>query len=151
MHASRTVELVPSEAEPTILHFAVKEGPIKLTEGEKAETLEVEVLPRAPKNPLNMFGILVPQPLRSAQAHSITMVEQVIPQLATIDAEMRELEIRIRRARKHHKRGHAQKKPIKDMTALEAMATRDGPPPPGVLREGPAPPYLEVRFAEEWE
>jgi hypothetical protein len=36
-------------------------------------------------------------------------------------------------------------------SALRAMATRDDPPPPGVLREGPAPPYVEVRFAEEWE
>lgn len=34
---------------------------------------------------------------------------------------------------------------------LRAMATRDDPLPPGVLREGPAPPYVEVRFAEEWE
>jgi hypothetical protein len=35
--------------------------------------------------------------------------------------------------------------------ALMAMATRDDPPPLGVLREGPAPPYVGVRFAEEWE
>jgi hypothetical protein len=32
------------------------------------------------------------------------MVERVIPQLASVDAEMRETEIRIRRARKHYKR-----------------------------------------------
>jgi hypothetical protein len=51
-----------------------------------------------------MFGILVPPALRSAQSSSITMVERVIPQLASVDAEMREMEIRIRRARKYYKR-----------------------------------------------
>ncbi len=38
-----------------------------------------------------------------------------------------------------------------NISALRAMATRDDPPPPGVVREGPASPYVEVRFAEEWE
>jgi hypothetical protein len=97
-----------------------------------------------------MFGILVPPSLRAAQKSAISMVEDVIPQLASTDAEMRELEIQIRRARKRYKRELAEK-PMKEMSALEAMATRDGPPPPGVLREGPAPAYVEVRFAEEWE
>jgi hypothetical protein len=51
-----------------------------------------------------MFGILVPAALRSAQSSAVTMVEKVIPQLASVDAEMREMEIRIRRARKYYKR-----------------------------------------------
>lgn len=31
--------------------------------------------------------------------------------------------------------------------ALRVMATRDGPPPPGTLRVGPAPKYKQIRFA----
>lgn len=33
------------------------------------------------------------------------MIENVIPALASVDAEMRDVEIRIRRARKYYKRG----------------------------------------------
>jgi hypothetical protein len=142
MRASRLIQLAPSEKEPSIPIF---------TTIEPAGTDEKQDAGRpTPKTPLNMFGILVPPSLRSAQASAITMVSSVIPRLASIDAEMREVEIRIRRARKHHKREMAQK-PTKDIGALRAMATRDDPPPPGVLREGLAPPYVEVRFAEEWE
>lgn len=154
MRASRLVHLTFEEEEPSASSphptstFTVKDVTIESVHAA-GEAQDAEHLP--PKNPLNMFGILVPQSLRSAQASAITMVEQVIPQLASLDAVMKETEISIRRARKHHKRELAHKNPAKDMTALEAMATRDDPPPPGVLREGPAPPYVEVRFAEEWE
>jgi hypothetical protein len=146
MRASRLIRLAPSEKEPSIPLFTIKPPAI-----DPAETEEIQDAGRpSPKNPLNMFGILVPPSLRSAQASAIIMVSSAIPQLASIDAEMREIEIRIRRARKHHKREMTQK-PKNDTSALRAMATRDDPAPPGVLREGPAPPYVEVRFAEEWE
>lgn len=57
-----------------------------------------------PPNPLRMFGVLVPPALRRAQSSAIVMTEEVLPQLASVDAEMREMEIRIRRARKYYKR-----------------------------------------------
>ena len=143
MRASRLIQLTSKEGEPSIPTFTIKTAAI-----ESAETGEIQGAEGpSPKNPLNMFGILVPPSLRSAQRSAITIVESVIPQLACIDAEMKEMEIRIRRARKHHKRELA-KPTIKDVSALKAMATRDDPPPPGILREGPAPPYVEKR---EWE
>lgn len=61
---------------------------------EKAETR------LAPKDPLRMFGLLTPQSLRQAQSESIKSVENIMPKLVSIDAEMKEVEIRIRRARK---------------------------------------------------
>ena len=135
------MQITPLEKDPSIPMFKIKTA------------AETEEIPNAggpsPKNPLNMFGILVPPTLRSAQASAITMVSSIAPQLASVDAEMRSLEIQIRRARKFHKRELEHQTRAKN--PLAAMATRDDPPPPGVLREGPAPPYVEVRFAEKWE
>jgi len=52
------------------------------------------------RDPIRMFGILnIPSSLRMAQNEAINMVN-IIPQLATIDAQMKETEIQIRRARK---------------------------------------------------
>jgi hypothetical protein len=59
------------------------------------------------KDPLRMFGILTPQALRVAQSESIKMVEDVIPRLVSVDAEMKELEIKIRRARKYRAKSEA--------------------------------------------
>lgn len=145
MRASRLIQLTPSEKEPSIPIFTIKTAAIAPGEAEEIQ----DAREPSSKNPLNMFGILVPPFLRSAQASAVTMVSSVIPQLASIDAEMREVEIRIRRARKYHKRDLEHQTRAKN--PLIAMATRDGPTPPGILREGPAPPYVEVRFAEEWE
>ncbi|KAI1771339.1 hypothetical protein F4818DRAFT_210747 [Hypoxylon cercidicola] len=52
------------------------------------------------KDPLRWFGLLTPQPLRQAQAQSVEAVEQAIPKLASVDAQMAQVEIEIRRARK---------------------------------------------------
>jgi hypothetical protein len=55
---------------------------------------------RMRKDPLRMFGLLTPRTLREAQRESIRMVEDTVPKLLSVDAEMKEVEIRIRRARK---------------------------------------------------
>ena len=55
---------------------------------------------RMRKDPLRMFGLLTPPTLREAQRESVTMVEEILPKLVSVDAEMKEVEIRIRRARK---------------------------------------------------
>ena len=51
-------------------------------------------------DPLRWFGILTPPALRSAQTAAIEAVQDVIPKLASVDAEMKSLEIEVRRARK---------------------------------------------------
>jgi hypothetical protein len=60
-----------------------------------------------PKDPLRMFGILTPQALRLAQGEAIKMVEEIVPKLVQVDAEMKEVEIKIRRARKFRAKAEA--------------------------------------------
>jgi hypothetical protein len=75
---------------------------------EEQENASTEKKANIPTDPLRMFGILTPPSLRAAQSIAITMIENVVPQLASVDAEMREIEIQIRRARKHHMKAEAQ-------------------------------------------
>lgn len=58
-------------------------------------------------DPLRWFGLLTPMPLRDAQSQSIEAVEQVIPRIATVSAEMLHLEIEVRRARKKRSKAEA--------------------------------------------
>ncbi|KAH8166597.1 hypothetical protein CIB48_g1663 [Xylaria polymorpha] len=58
-------------------------------------------------DPLRWFGLLTPAPLRQAQAQSIRVVEHVIPHLASVNAEMAEVEIEVRRARKRRAKAAA--------------------------------------------
>ncbi|UKZ71360.1 uncharacterized protein TrAtP1_012320 [Trichoderma atroviride] len=51
-------------------------------------------------NPLHWFGLLAPQPLRAAQTLSIQAVQEAIPRLVSVNAEMEHVEIEIRRAKK---------------------------------------------------
>ncbi|KAM0245877.1 hypothetical protein ACHAQJ_010422 [Trichoderma viride] len=51
-------------------------------------------------NPLHWFGLLVPPSLRTAQTLSIQAVEEALPRLVSVNAEMEHVEIEIRRARK---------------------------------------------------
>ncbi|CAD6505474.1 BgTH12-00965 [Blumeria graminis f. sp. triticale] len=50
------------------------------------------------RNAIRMFGILTPQALRLAQTDSVKMVEEIIPKIATVNAEMIKLEVEIYRA-----------------------------------------------------
>ncbi|RYP22248.1 hypothetical protein DL765_001762 [Monosporascus sp. GIB2] len=52
------------------------------------------------RDPLRWFGLLTPMALRQAQAQSIRAVEQVIPRLVSVSADMAQVEIEVRRARK---------------------------------------------------
>jgi hypothetical protein len=65
-----------------------------------------------PKDPLRMFGILTPQALRLAQGGAIKMVEDIVPKLVQVDAEMKEVEIKIRRARKFRAKAEAAEQPV---------------------------------------
>ncbi|KAL2109937.1 hypothetical protein VUR80DRAFT_1836 [Thermomyces stellatus] len=59
------------------------------------------------RDPLRWFGLVTPTPLRFAQTQGIQIVETVIPRLASVDAEMRNVEIEVRRARKRRAKAEA--------------------------------------------
>ena len=52
------------------------------------------------RDPLYWFGILVPPTLRTSQSNFKDAASDVVPELANISKEMREVEIEVRRARK---------------------------------------------------
>lgn len=66
-------------------------------------------------NPLNWFGILVPSALRRTQSSFQTVAEEIVPRIATVDREMRQVEIEVRRVRK--KMLQAEKRAAKAATA----------------------------------
>ncbi|KAK4040884.1 hypothetical protein C8A01DRAFT_35056 [Parachaetomium inaequale] len=67
-------------------------------------------------DPLRWFGILTPLPLRQAQGHAIKAVEDIIPRLATLNAEMAGVELEVRRARKRRaKVERAEEKRVADL------------------------------------
>jgi coiled-coil domain-containing protein 115 len=62
---------------------------------------------KGPTDPLKWFGLLTPASLRSAQSHAVEAVERIIPRLASVDLEMAEVEIQVRRARKKRAKAEA--------------------------------------------
>lgn len=58
-------------------------------------------------DPLRWFGVLTPLSLRQTQACAAEAVDQVIPRLASLNAEMQDLEIQVRRARKRRAKERA--------------------------------------------
>ncbi|GKT53359.1 hypothetical protein ColTof4_05538 [Colletotrichum tofieldiae] len=58
-------------------------------------------------DPLRWFGILAPLPLRQAQTLSVQAVQDIIPRLVSVDAEMKDVEIEVRRARKRRAKSEA--------------------------------------------
>lgn len=75
-------------------------------EGEKKDASEATVTQK-PGDPLRWFGLLTPMPLRQAQGRAVRAVEEIIPKLASVDAEMSAVEIRVRRARKRRAKAEA--------------------------------------------
>ncbi|GJC86588.1 hypothetical protein ColLi_09426 [Colletotrichum liriopes] len=62
---------------------------------------------RKSNDPLRWFGILAPLPLRQAQTLSVQAVQDIIPRLVSVDAEMKDVEIEVRRARKRRAKSEA--------------------------------------------
>ncbi|TWU74820.1 hypothetical protein ED733_006587 [Metarhizium rileyi] len=77
------------------------------SDGEQVKGGEVD------NDPLRWFGILTPMPLRTAQSHSVRVVEDVIPRLVSVNAEMRHVEIDVRRARKRKAKAEAAKSKVR--------------------------------------
>ncbi|TDZ74415.1 Coiled-coil domain-containing protein 115 [Colletotrichum trifolii] len=96
-------------------------SPEKPTADEKAN--------RAKKSndPLRWFGILAPLPLRQAQTLSVQAIQDVIPRLVSVDAEMMHLEIEVRRARKKRAKVQAS---MKRLDAEQAQEAEPGSPAP---------------------
>lgn len=67
--------------------------------GSKAER-EADSKKQSAKDPLRWFGVLTPLSLRQTQACAVEAVEQVVPRLVSLNGEMQDLEIQVRRARK---------------------------------------------------
>jgi hypothetical protein len=103
--------------------FTISTAPQKAQEKEvlSAGAEDSKKTKTAPKDPLRMFGLLTPPPLRLAQAESIKSVEEVIPKLVSIDAEMKEVEIRIRRARKWKVKAEAQDEKAADNAGQQGL------------------------------
>jgi vacuolar-type H+-ATPase subunit D/Vma8 len=71
--------------------------------GKEKTEKEAKCNPKT-KDPLKWFGVLVPQPLRSAQASFTSAVETSIPDLLNVQQQLRHLEIEIGRTRKSLKK-----------------------------------------------
>ncbi|CAH0019032.1 unnamed protein product [Clonostachys rhizophaga] len=75
------------------------------------------------KDPLFWFGLLAPMPLRNAQSLAIEAMEQIIPRLVTVNAEMLRLEIEVGRARKRRAKFLQKSKAELVPTEAEVQAT----------------------------
>lgn len=125
MQASRLLAIDVDEQE--VLEFKILEAPKEDEEStkednedkndtsanQKSTNLETEKKgstekkPKKVKNPLHWFGLFAPMPLRTAQTQSIQVVEQIIPRLVSVNAEMLNVEIEVRRARKRRAKAEA--------------------------------------------
>lgn len=59
------------------------------------------------RDPLKWFGFVTPSALRNAQSSSVQAIETIIPRLASVNAEMMDVEIEVRRARKKRSKAQA--------------------------------------------
>lgn len=104
MQASRLCSIATNASG---VHFAVSQS-VKVDEsGEQADIDKNAASPNPRKDPIRMFGILTPQSLRLAQSEAIKAIEDIIPKIVSTDAEMQEVEIKIRRCRKHKAKAEA--------------------------------------------
>lgn len=74
---------------------------------EKRQDAKPDAQKQGPKDPIRWFGLLTPLALRQMQVSAIDTVERVVPRLVTVDAEMRQVEIEVRRARKRRTKAEA--------------------------------------------
>ncbi|OAA71381.1 hypothetical protein ISF_01932 [Cordyceps fumosorosea ARSEF 2679] len=124
MRASRRVAVVGSQPASfsVVEEEAVEEeGGGTAAEGGAQDEEDAERKKRAAKNPLRWFGVLVPQALRDAQTEAVRTVEDVVPRLASVQAEMAHVEIEVRRARK--RRAKAGKKQEATSNVGQAIST----------------------------
>ncbi|ROT40332.1 hypothetical protein SODALDRAFT_376121 [Sodiomyces alkalinus F11] len=73
---------------------------------EASEDTTTRTKPRH-RDPIHWYGILAPMTLRQAQSQAVRAVQDIIPRLVTVNAELQHLEIEIRRARKKRAKAKA--------------------------------------------
>jgi uncharacterized small protein (DUF1192 family) len=78
-----------------------------LIPNESSSSPAISIEERTAKDPLKIFGLLTPQSLKAAQNDAVRTVQELVPRLCEVDAEMKEVEIQIRRARKHRSKAEA--------------------------------------------
>jgi hypothetical protein len=100
MQASRLCRITSSNPEAQPQPDSAKPSGQDSTTSIPKSRLEFEVDEEGGVDPIRMFAALPPPTLRSAQKNAVDMV-LTIPKLVSVDREMKEIEIRIRRARKY--------------------------------------------------
>lgn len=92
---------------------------------DKAESEAGPKKQNAARDPLRWFGVLTPLSLRQTQACAAEAVDSVVPRLASLSAEMQDLEIQVRRARKKRaKERAAAAKQQQQVVAGEGLAAK---------------------------
>jgi coiled-coil domain-containing protein 115 len=110
------------DADKEDISSAEKSGDASTPDAEEANATEKKR--KQNKNPLQWFGLFAPMPLRTAQAHSVKAVEEIIPRLVSVNAEMLHVEIEVRRARKRRAKAEAaEKKTGQTATAMQPQST----------------------------
>jgi len=112
MRASRrlSLSLSLSATNPPVPTFALAPDHKEDRDGDDAAA--------RPSDPLRWFGILAPSELRAAQGDAATMME-LVPRLVGVDAEMRAVEVEIRRARKRGAKAGRRRKGIEGENGIE--------------------------------
>jgi coiled-coil domain-containing protein 115 len=135
MQASRTVSIIssPDNGEGGTINFEVipknsDPEPVAASnerdEGEEQKAKEKTKNAAArSRDPLRWYGILAPIPLRQAQSQAVQVVESIVPRLVSVNTEMMEVEIEVRRARK--KRAKAQLATENTKKISETIGTKD--------------------------
>jgi|ERR1700753_464852 len=97
MQSSRKV-VVEEVGENSIPKFSITSSTVK-EKPEKADAAASSDTQHS-SDPIHWFGVLIPQPLRDAQAQFNSLVDISISRILNLTGEMRQLEIEIARARK---------------------------------------------------
>lgn len=109
MQALRQLSIAAGE--DNVPSFEVGMWPAEVAEDDapdgKPADDEQEKPVQKPKDPLRWFGVLTPMPLRLAQKQAVEAVEEIVPKLVSVNAEMAEVEILVRRQKKHRAKAEA--------------------------------------------
>ncbi|KAF6838104.1 hypothetical protein CPLU01_02712 [Colletotrichum plurivorum] len=99
----KTLEAANDEGKPD----GVDEAPPTSEDKPDDKAKQVKDKKKKSNDPLRWFGILTPLALRQAQALSVEAVQDIIPRLVSVNAEMMSVEIEVRRARKKRSKAAA--------------------------------------------
>ncbi|KAF4441232.1 Vacuolar ATPase assembly protein VMA22 [Fusarium austroafricanum] len=133
MQATRLLSIKQYEDQTSTFTIITSPGEDERGEGGKDETSSnkepdeekpTEKKRKQNKDPLQWFGLFTPMPLRAAQTHSVKVVEDVVPRLVSVNAEMVNVEIEVRRARKRRAKAEiAEKKAGQTIAVTQPQST----------------------------